>query len=294
MILLNLLIISQKIQFDKKIHPDQQQKQLSQIDFLFGYQSYEEIISTFKEWQKAAPDLVYLGNYGKSSQGKDLIYLKIGKEDTNKRSVFITACIHGNEPLATSTIIAVAGKLISSYGVDQSLTKLLDDRILYIIPVVSPDTYPKSRNIEKIDPNRNFPTLSDPNKESVVPIKNLQDFFLKIKPDSVLSGHTFGRLFLIPWGDSYQKNPNDKKYRDIVGRMSELTGYKVQRACEIYSRPIKGTEIDWYHRNGAFAIVMEFGTHQKKPSLDETTYEFNRTFESIVYFIENSVNVEIN
>lgn len=298
---INIFIAGQKLtakpKLETKPEPRKELKTPSTPDiqeYLFGHKSYEEIISTFKEWDAKAPELVEIGTYGKSTQNKDLYYLKISNEyKPSDKTVLITACIHGNEPWSTSTVMAYAGKLLSSYNKDPELTKLINERTIYIVPVVSPDSYPSSRSVDGVDPNRNFPTLKNPTKESVAPVKCLQDLFLKIKPNSVLAGHTYGRIFLIPWGDSNENNPNLQDYKRIASKMCELSGYRYQRACEMYSRPIFGTEIDWYHRNGAFAMVMEFGSHQRKPTLEETKKEFNKTFESVVCFIKESTEIDI-
>jgi len=263
-------------------------------DYVFGYQSYEDIYSIFKKWESEAEDLVEVGSYGKTNNQKDQYYLKISNEyNPSKKNVFITACIHGNEPLSTSVVIAYAGMILSGYGKEESITSLLNKTNVYIIPVVSPDSYPNSRSVNGIDPNRNFPTLKDPKRNSVPPIKNLQDFFLKIKPNSVLAGHTYGRIYLIPWGDSNSDNPNLSDYEKIAREMCNLSGYRYQRACEMYNKPIFGTEIDWYHRNGAFAMVMEFGSHQRKPTVQETKKEFEKTYKAILFFIQESIGVDI-
>lgn len=296
LIFINILIVCQKLNKPRNLAPvSPRYPDTPKIsEYLFGYQSYEEIISTLKDWESKSPDLLEVGTYGKSSKNKDQYYLKISNEyNPGKKKVLITSCIHGNELLSTSTVMAHVGKLISSYGVDYDLTKLINETTIYVIPVVSPDSYSIGRSIDGVDPNRDFPTLKDQDHISVKPIQNLRDFFLEIKPNSVLSGHTYGRIFLIPWGDSTKNNPNFDDYERIATEMGKLSNYKFQRASEMYNKPIYGTEIDWYHRNGAFAMVMEFGTHQRKPTVKETKNEFNRTFESLVYFIKHSVLVDI-
>jgi hypothetical protein len=289
------------LSYNQKIKPKQDASQLKDPEtpdikeYISGYQSYQEIVQTIKKWENVAPNLVEVGTYGTPHGKNEHYYLKISNElRPSSKKVLITACIHGNEPWSTSTVMAYAGKLLSSYGKEKQITEMLNSKSVYIIPVVSPESYPNSRNIMGVDPNRNFPTLKDPNRISVAPVKNLQDFFLKIKPDSVLAGHTYGRIFLIPWGDSTKDNPNLSDYERIASKMCDLSGYRYQRACEMYNRPIYGTEIDWYHRNGAFAMVMEFGSHQRKPTLKETEKEFNKTFESVLYFIQESTEVKIN
>jgi hypothetical protein len=261
---------------------------------LYAHQTYDEILSTIKEWESAAPELAEVSSYGKTSDGLKQYYLKIGnKLAPSDKTVLVTACIHGNEPLSTSTVMAYAGKLLSAYGEDEAITELVNSRTIYFVPVVSPDSYPDSRRVEGKDPNRDFPTLKNPEKISVSPVENLKNLFLKIKPDSVLAGHTFGRVYLIPWGDSKKDNPNVAEYERISSQMCALSNYDLKKASELYNRPIYGTEIDWYHRNGAFAMVAEFGTHQRKPTLLETTREFERTFKAFLLFVKESTEVKI-
>ena len=56
------------------------------------------------------------------------------------------------------SIIAYSGLLLSEYGKNDRITKILDTAEIYFVPVVSPDSYPYSRTVEGVDPNRNFPT----------------------------------------------------------------------------------------------------------------------------------------
>lgn len=258
-------------------------------EYVFEYKSYDEIINLFKDWEKDSPNLIEVQTYGKSSKGKDLYYIKLSNEiNPGEKNVLVTASIHGNEPLSTSVTTAYFGKLLSSYGRDEKITKLINETSIIYVPVVSPDSYPSNRNVDNVDPNRDFPTLKNPNKISVPPVKSLQDLFLKVKPDSVFSGHTYGRMYLIPWGDSIKDTPDQEAYNKVVKEMGVLSNYKVLKASQLYNHPIYGTETDYYYRNGAFAIVAEFGTHQKKPTLNDTKTEYERTISSFIYFLENS------
>jgi hypothetical protein len=225
----------------------------------------------------------------------------------------ITACIHGNEPWSTATMMWYIGDLLQKYNTDLKIKDLLDSREIYFIPVVSPDSYPHSRHVDGVDPNRNFYETSD--KKSVKPVACLQNFFLEIKPNAVLSGHTWGRVYLIPYGDRMENCPDHQEYVKIVGKMSELSDYRYIRACDMYKgngklnnppirtygknlndykvmMPIYGTELDWYYKNGSFPVVMEFGTHQRKPTNEEIEYEFEKTYAAVVYFLHEAPLVE--
>lgn len=254
-----------------------------------GHLSYSGIVEQLRQWNREAPAMTEIGVYGKTSKGKDLYFIRInGKNDSAKPKVLITACIHGNEPHSTSIVMGYAGSLLDRYGKSLEITKLLDTRDIYIIPVVSPDSYPSSRHVDGVDPNRDFI-----NKTSA-PVRALQNFFLQHKFSAVISGHTFGRMLLIPYGDKMSFCSNHQDYMRIVGQMGRLTNYRILRACELYSQPIYGGELDWFYRNGAFSLVMEFGTHQHEPTMEETKYEFERTWKAILIFLEEAPKVEIS
>lgn len=263
-------------------------------DYTLSYKTYDEITSLVRRWEIDSPKLIESGVYGKTTEGKDCFYFKISNENkVHSKSVMITASIHGNEPWSTSTTMAYAGWLLSEYGSNERITRIIDSTEIYFVPVVSPDSYPFSRRVDGVDPNRDFPSLKNPNKKSVSPVQNLRDLFLEIKPNSVLSGHTYGRLFLVPWGEVKSQNPNFEDYERIAKEMSSLSGYRWMKASQLYGTPIIGAETDWYHRNGAFAMVIEFGTHQRKPSESDTEKEFEMTKDSFLFFLEESVRVKI-
>lgn len=259
-----------------------------------GYQDYSGTVSQIQQWEKEAPDLVETGTYGSSAKGQKLYFIRLSNEfSPSQKVVLITASIHGNEPWSTSTVMAYIGTMLSKYGKDDEITKLVNERTIYFVPVISPDSYPNSRHVDGVDPNRDFPGPRNPNRQSTPAVAAIQSLFRQIKPCAVISGHTFGRIYLHPFGDSMQTCPNHADFQRIVGEMGRLSNYRVDRACNMYNSPIHGTEVDWYYRNGAFAIVMEFGTHQRIPSMEDTTSEFNRTFKAVLYFMREAPEVKV-
>lgn len=253
-----------------------------------AYQDYPVICSQIKEWENEAGHLVETGVYGKSAGGLDLYYIRLTNEwyGAAKEKVLITACIHGNEPLSTAVAMRYIGNILGSYEKNESIRDLLDKKEVYFIPVVSPDSYPHSRHVEGVDPNRNFPTDREPDRNSVRAVTELRKFFLNHKFKTVASCHTWGRVFLMPYGDRTSLCPDNALYLSLLGRMTDLCGYRVIRACEMYGKPIFGTEVDWYYRNGAkYSVVMEMGTHQRIPSEADIRYEFDKTFGAILIYM---------
>lgn len=260
-----------------------------------GYQAYDKIVAQLEEWKQQAPDLAETGTYGTSTKGKQLHYIKI----TNKFSavtkpvILVHGCIHGNESWATGEVMAWLGTMLGTYGQDKQVTNLLDSNEIYFVPVISPDSYPNSREVDGVDPNRNFGNSASPNPSAVAPIAAIQNFFLKIKPKAAISAHTSGRVFLSPWGEKNEVSANEKDYQRIFGKMCELSGYGKKRACEVYGHPIMGGELDWYFKNRAFSAVFEIGSHQTVPSMNDIQSEFNKTYRAFLYFLEEAVKVEV-
>lgn len=255
-----------------------------------AYLDYAQIVALLKTWNREAPALTEVGVYGTSARGVELHYLRIGRAGP---AVLLTACIHGNEPHSTANLLACAGTMLSEYGTNPEITALVDSRTLYVVPVISPDSYPHSRQVDGVDPNRDFPGPHKPNYVSTPAVAAVQALFLKVRPAAVMSGHTFGQIYLTPFGDKYEKCPNEADFQRIVGKMGQLSRYRVDRACNMYSTPIRGSELDWYYRHGAFAVVMEVGTHQRKPSVAEIEAEFKRTYAAVLHFVREAPLVKV-
>jgi hypothetical protein len=280
-----------------------------------GHLSYDQTIKTMKKWSEEAPELAEVGSYGSTKRGQICQYIRISNRriTSEKPRVLITACIHGNEPLSASVTMWYASDLLSNYGKDDEITKLVDEREIYFVPVVSPDSYPSQRMVDGVDPNRDFPNWNNKSHHSVAPVQAIQDLFEQVRPKAVMSGHTWGRVYLTPFGDSLTRCPDHEAIISFVGKMCSLSGYRQMRACEMYNangstnnppirvsegesvlQAIKGTEIDWYYRRGAFAIVTEYGTHQRIPSESDTRTEFDKTFGAFKLFVWKAPLVKLS
>lgn len=280
------------------------------------YLDYPALVSQLKTWCQEAPGFATMGVTGKSARGVDIAYIKVGRGD---KRVLVTAAIHGNEPWSTGLVMAFCGNLLHNYGRDNATTELLNGLEVYFVPVVSPDSYPHSRHVDGVDPNRDFPTERNPDKRSTPAVQAVRDFYDKIRPDAVISGHTWGRACLVPWGDKMTDCPHADEYKRVIGRMAAMMDYRYMRACDMYGpnglnnpppkrdqqhffasmTPIYGSEVDWYYRGGtarkkgAMAVVMEIGTHQRRPTHPEIKTELDRTWGGFLHFLAEAPKVAI-
>ena len=260
-----------------------------------SYLTYTQIVQQLKTWNNEAPNLTEVGVYGESTKLNKLYYIKLTNKNikTNKPVVLIHGCIHGNEPLSTCCVMNYIGSMLNGYLKSTEVTELLNTRDIYFVPLLSPDSHPDSRFVDRVDPNRDFPGPTRPNHQSSKSVQAIQDLFTKIKPSAVISGHTFGRVYLYPYGYTYKKSANDADYMKLLSKMSEMSGYRIDRICNNYPTPITGTEADWYYQNGAISIVVEFGTHQKIPTKQEIGYEYDKTWNAFLHFCKEAPLIKI-
>lgn len=239
------------------------------------YLSYSQITNRLLKWRDEAKDYVEVGTYGYGT-GTEIYYIRLTNKlsQSKKPKILLTGAIHGNEQWSTCIVMGCAGTILNKH------LKLLDSYDIYIIPSVCPMTYGRQRELQGLDPNRNFKNPSLP------PILAIQQLFLENNFDAVLSGHTSGRVIMYPPGDSYSR-PNPKHVA-LCEKMAQLSGYQTRQLCYAYPHLIHGTETDWYAAHGATAFVVEIGYHMNAPSYEEIKSEFKRLFPAYLYFIQQS------
>jgi len=246
-----------------------------------SFRQYPQIIKMLKKWESEAEDFVEVGTYGKTSKGQDQYYIRITnefKKEKKPRSL-MTGCIHGNEPISTWTTMWWIGRILDTYGEDPEVTELVDTRELYFIPVISPDSYPDRRWVDGVDPNRNFPSSGE--SQSVPPIQNLKDFFKKMKFDAYASGHSYGRVWMFPRNNDSERSA---VYSRIRNKIDDLSAY----GTTSLGGPGSTLDADWGNRQGAFAVLIEFGTHQRPPSDSDCQTEFDKTYKAALYFMKEA------
>ena len=116
----------------------------SKTDLRFNHwYDYGEMTAALHELAAAYPKLVTVESIGKSVAGRDLWLATINNPDTGpdtaKTAMFIDGNIHGNEIQAAETVLYSIWYLTKSYGKIDALTKLMDERAFYMLPMENPD-----------------------------------------------------------------------------------------------------------------------------------------------------------
>jgi hypothetical protein len=107
------------------------------------YHTPEESLALLRMWAQKYPDLVDLYSVGKSFEGRDIWQITITNKatgkDTDKPAMFIEGNRHSGEVTAAESALWFAWHILSGYGQDPALTKLVDTKAIYVKIKNNPD-----------------------------------------------------------------------------------------------------------------------------------------------------------
>lgn len=107
------------------------------------YHTVDVVYAWMKRWAEKYPDLVDLYEVGYSYEGRPILQVtltnkKTGK-DTDKPAAFFEGGRHSGEVTATESALWLLNHLLTQYGTDPKITRLLDTKTIYIRPENNPD-----------------------------------------------------------------------------------------------------------------------------------------------------------
>ena len=107
------------------------------------YFNNDELKTAIHSWVDLYPDLLEVSQLGSSFEGKPIWLLTITNQktgkDIDKPAIWVDANIHATEIAGTTTSMRLAYTLLSEYGNDSQITKLVDSAVYYVVPRVNPD-----------------------------------------------------------------------------------------------------------------------------------------------------------
>jgi hypothetical protein len=103
----------------------------------------DELYADMMKLRDAFPKFLKLESIGKSHDGRDLMLMTINNPATGpesgKAGMYIEANVHGNEIQGGEVCLYTVWYLMENYGRIADVTRLVDERVFYIIPTVNPD-----------------------------------------------------------------------------------------------------------------------------------------------------------
>uniref|UniRef100_A0A8B9T6J0 Carboxypeptidase M n=1 Tax=Anas platyrhynchos TaxID=8839 RepID=A0A8B9T6J0_ANAPL len=116
----------------------------------FGYHHAEELEAYLREVHAAHPALTHLHSIGRSVEGRDLWVLVLGRFPTQHKigipEFKYVANMHGDETVGREILLHLIDYLVTSYGRDPNITKLLNNTRIHIMPTMNPDGFEATKN----------------------------------------------------------------------------------------------------------------------------------------------------
>jgi hypothetical protein len=230
----------------------------SSLDWFTAYHTYQEIVDWYGALQRSYSQLVRIGSIGRSGEGRDQPFVTVdGRPASNKPTIYFQCQIHAREWITSAVCAFVVNHLVTNYGVDSTVTGLLDAVRLVVVPFVNPDGYSftwtnnrlwrKNRstnagsNCLGTDLNRNFDdrwggagSSPDPCSEtfrgraaaSEVEVRNINAFFLSLIQQgpvhAAVDWHSYSQLLLRPFTWTVNNAPDESKMRAVGDRMRDI------------------------------------------------------------------------
>ena len=108
-----------------------------------SYLGYDALTQALRELSEAHPKLARLESVGKSHEGRDLWLVTITNSatgpDLEKPAFWLDGNIHSVELAASMACLYTVNALLTQYGSDEQVTRLLDRMAFYILPRLNPD-----------------------------------------------------------------------------------------------------------------------------------------------------------
>ena len=272
---------------------------------LGDYHTVAETHAALQALVAAYPALARLDTIGVSVEGRPIEALEISDQvgvSQGEPEALVVGCHHARELMSVELPLYVAQRLLGGYGVDPAITALVDERVIWVIPILNPDGHVyvaqnsggqsdgwwrKNRRLNSdgsfgVDLNRNYGYLwgydnvgSSPTPTSEVyrgtgPFSEpetaaLRTFMAARSFTVALSFHSYGELVLFPWGYDLLDTPDHDAFQALGDSMGVQNGYRV-------GNPKSGAI---YRTNGGMDDWV-YGETAEKPRLFGFTFELNR------------------
>jgi hypothetical protein len=228
-------------------------------EFERDFHSYSQMVTELENIANDYPDITNLYDLGQTVQGRVIKGLKITDNpdvEENEPEVRICGLHHGNEYMSAELPLNLAFHLVQNYSLDSEITDLVDNREIWIIPMVNPDgrVAGTRENAHGVDLNRNYgymPESSTPYSEPET--QTIRNNALENNFVLSLSFHCSGDIVNYVWNYKHERVPDN----DLVEFLSEQYGshngywvvegydwYQTLGDCNDFSYGCRG-DIDW-------------------------------------------------
>ncbi len=221
-------------------------------------------------------------------------------EDPNEPEILFNGNTHARELITVEIPIAIIRELLVKYGRDPQITEMVDEKEIWVVPMVNPDGHVRVETVDSmwrknlnrngsswsffwgVDINRNFGykwgydnsgsspfefmedyrgsgPFSEPETQAIRNLAESHDFVVAI------SYHSYGDLFLFPWGYIDADTPDHPVFERISQVYTMFNGYTWGNAKDGIIYNTNGDQDDWMYgeqttKDKVFGCSVEVGS----------------------------------
>ncbi|MFN8671068.1 MAG: M14 family zinc carboxypeptidase [Candidatus Sericytochromatia bacterium] len=290
-----------------------------------GYMTADQMTAKMKDLATKFPNIVSMSEIGKTWEKRSIYALTItnkqGKKDGKFESLFIGG-MHARELAPPEIMYKLAEALTSGYGKDASMTDLVNNRVIHIVPMVNVDGrvqvekgnswQRKNTHGAGVDLNRNFDsywnykglnvpsswvgdatnqnseTYSGTGPASEPEVQAIQNFYNGRKLNMVLDMHAYGEMGFYPVGYSDKDVPEVSVFKDLYSHTNfKDLGYQIGTSMSLLYPTTATTDDYAYVKHKAFGLGMEVG-QSFRPSFSEVETMWNNLKPGLLSLLKNN------
>ncbi|MEX0983407.1 MAG: M14 family zinc carboxypeptidase, partial [Bacteroidales bacterium] len=202
------------------------------------YPTYAQYDSVMHYFADSYPEICRIDTFGTSIQGRLLLAVKISDNpntDEDEPAFLYTSTMHGDELVGYVLSLRLIDFILSNYGADPEIDRIVDELEIWINPLSNPDgayyhdgdttnrdttvAYSRRYNLNGTDLNRDFPEVPDANPEDLSSVEpeniHMIRFLEKHRFNLSANMHSGAEVVNYPWDYTYTLHPDDDWYRFI-------------------------------------------------------------------------------
>lgn len=253
-----------------------------------SYPTYDAYVAMMNQFAVDYPTLCRIVDAGSTVQGRSILFARISDNadlEEDEPEVMLTSTIHGDETTGYVLMLRLIDSLLTSYGIDSLITRLVDSCEIWINPLANPDgTYNGGNNTvsgairynnNSVDLNRNFPDPEDgdhPDGNSWQP-ETVIMMDLAEANNFVISANLHGGSEVVnyPWDTWSRRHADDQWFIEISRNYADSAQfYSVGGYLNDMNNGITNG-YDWYEIAGGRQDYMNYWHSCREVTLEIST-----------------------
>ncbi|RPI13267.1 MAG: T9SS C-terminal target domain-containing protein [Ignavibacteriae bacterium] len=288
-----------------------------------GFYTYTEVVQKLDSMRLLYPNLITAKmDKGTTYEGRKMWAVKISdnpdvNESAIEPAIYFDALHHAREPQSMASLMYYMYWLLENYNSNPEVAHLLNNREIFIIPVVNPDGYVRNQTTNPngggswrknrtpyggyfgVDLNRNYSykwgydnigssgnpssdTYRGPSAASEAETQAVQTLMQQISPKIGFSMHSVAGRYLNPYGYTDSSVSYDI-YADFTSDFASENNYTYGTVFQMLDYYSNGTTRDYMHSIGGYCWTPEVGGSGFWPGVSEIIPIASENLEGLKY-----------